>query len=108
MILIRLMIVIILSGFNFKLLVKSEEVYYNGTHSLKSNQTKVEVTTVKIAEISRLKSDSTNATFVVKEKTAKHFVTSTISSKVVLIPPAKIEAQIVNHNKTNKVHHSKV
>lgn len=106
MVRIRLIIVAVCLVFNFQFLVKSEEVYYNGTHSLKTNQTKVEVTTVKIAEITRLKSNSTNATFVVKEKTAKHFVTSTLSSKVVLIPPAKIEAQIVNHNKTRQAHHA--
>lgn len=84
--------------------VTSEEVFFfNGTHSYPRNHTKREVTTVKIAEINYLKNSSTNTAVVLKEKTAKHFVTSTFSSKVVLIPPAKINAQIM---KKKIVHHS--
>lgn len=82
--------------------VNSEEIFFNGTHKLPDNRTKVEVTTVKIAEIINLKRDSVNTTIVLKEKTAKHFVTSTTSSKVVLIPPAKIIAQIVKKKDVHK------
>lgn len=84
------------------IIVNCEEIFFNGTHKLPKNQTKVEVTTVKIAEIINLKSDSANTTIVLKEKTAKHFVTSTTSSKVVLIPPAKIIAQIVKKKDVHK------
>jgi hypothetical protein len=83
-------------------LVNSEEIFFNGTHNLPKNHTKVEVTTVKIAEIINHKSSSSNATIVVREKTAQHFVTSTASSKVVLIPPAKIDSQIVRKKNVHK------
>lgn len=91
-------VMILLLEINLLLSVKPEEVYFshNGTHSLNQNITKVEVTTVRIAQIVNYKSYSTNTTVVVKEKTAKHFVTSTPNSKAVLIPPAKIDSQIVN------------
>lgn len=95
---------ILFVGINLQLLVNSEEVFFNGTHSLKPNQTKIEVTTVRIAEIVNFKSNSANTTFVVKEKTAKHFVTSTPISKIDLIPTAKIDAQIVRKKKLPKNH----
>lgn len=95
---------ILFLGINLQFLVNSEEVFFNGTHSLKTNQTKIEVTTVKIAEIVNLKSNRANTTFVVKEKTAKHFVKSTPSSKVDLIPAAKIDAQIVKKKKQPQHH----
>lgn len=98
----QIFVLVLLLGNNLLFLVNSEEVLFNGTHSLKTNQTKIEVTTVKIAEIISLQSNSTNTTFVVKEKTAKHFVTSTPSSKVELIPTARIDAQIVNKKKQSK------
>lgn len=82
-------------------IVYCEELLFNGTH-LNVNQTKVEVTTVKIAEIVSLRNDSKHdSTRVIKEKTAKHFVTSTVNPKVVLIPPAKIDAQIVKKEKAS-------
>lgn len=86
------------------LVVQTEEVYFNGTHRLKDNQTKIEVTTVKIAEVLKLKNNSTNTRLVVKEKTAKHFVNLTPKSNIVLIPPAKTNAQIV-HKKNFSVQH---
>lgn len=72
-----------------------EEIVFNGTHHLPLNHSTVEVTTVKIAEIITLNNNSTNTTVFLKEKTALHFLATTKSSKVVLIPPAKIDAQIV-------------
>lgn len=83
-------------------IVHCEELIFNGTHSMNLNQTKVEVTTVRIAEVFSLKNNSTGkSTVVVKEKTAKHFITSTPNTKAVLIPPAKIGAQIMNKKKAN-------
>lgn len=73
--------------------VQAEEVFFNGTHRI-ANQTKahVEVTTVKIAEIANIKS---NSTVVLKAKTAIHYAKPTVpSTKLILIPPAKIGAQI--------------
>lgn len=90
---------ILLLGIYQNILVNSEEVFFNGTHSMKPNQKRIEVTTVRIAEVFNLKSNSSNTTFVVKEKTAKHFVTSTPSLKVELIPTAKIDAQILRKKK---------
>lgn len=83
-------------------IVSSEEVYFNGTHRLPQNITKVEVTTVKIAEIVSFQGNSTKKTIVLRQKTAKHFVTSTPNSKVVLIPPAMIGSQIVEKNNVHK------
>lgn len=74
--------------------VCSEEVFFNGTHRI-VNQTNpiVEVTTVKIAEIVNIK---TNTTIVLKAKTAKHFMKPTTKrTKLFLIPPARISAQII-------------
>lgn len=87
--------VILFLGISSQLVtVHCEEVLFNGTHRL--NQTMIEVTTVKIAEIVNLRVNSANTTtIIVKEKTAKHFAKSTLSPKVVLIPPAKVGAQIV-------------
>lgn len=96
--------VVLLLGIHL-LLIQSEEVFFNGTHRLKNNQTKYEVTTVRIAEILNLKSNSTNTSFVVKEKTAKHFIKSTPNSNIVLIPPAKADSQIVHKKKLNVPHH---
>lgn len=85
------------------LAVHSEEVFFNGSGGFRGNKTTIEVTTVKIAEIVNLKSKTISTTIVLKEKTAKHFVTPT-SSKVVLIPPAQIVAQIVRkqHDNVNR------
>jgi hypothetical protein len=66
------------------------------------NQTKFEVTTIKIAEIINLKNNSTNTTIVLKEKTAKHFLTTTTNTRVLLIPPAMINAQIVRKKTVHK------
>jgi hypothetical protein len=77
-------------------IVESEDI----SHPL--NQTKFEVTTVKIAEIINLKNNSTNTTIVLKEKTAKHFLTTTTNTRVVLIPPAMINAQIVRKKNVHK------
>lgn len=91
---------IVLVAINLKLLTAHpEEVYFNGTHRL-ANQTKIEVTTVRIAEIVNLNINSINTTMILKEKTAKHFVATTKNSRVVLIPPAMIDAQIRNHRKS--------
>ena len=96
---------ILLLGIYQRVLVNSEEVFFNGTHSMKPNKNKVEVTTVRIAEVFNLKSNLTNPTFVVKEKTAKHFVTSTPSLKADLIPIAKIDAQILRKKKQPQQQH---
>lgn len=78
--------------------VYSEEVFFNGTHRI-VNQTNavVEVTTVKIAEIVNIKTaSSANTTIVLRVKTAKHFMKpTTMRTKLVLIPPARIGAQII-------------
>lgn len=80
----------------------SEEFVFNGTHHLPLNHSKIEVTTVKIAEVINLQVNSSNTTLVLKEKTAKHFLSTTTSSKVVLIPPAKIDSQIVRKKNVHK------
>lgn len=67
---------------------KVESVIINGTH--------VEVTTVKIAEIS----NHTNT--ILKAITAKHFTSTTpmaTTEKIILIPPANHAAQIKRHYK---------
>lgn len=61
---------------------KIESVIINGTH--------IEVTTVKIAEISNR---------AIKAITAKHFTTKTPMPKVILIPPANHTSQIKRHHK---------
>lgn len=74
---------------------KVESVIINGTH--------VEVTTVKIAEIS----NHTNTTTILKAITAKHFTITapmTTTEKFILIPPANHAAQIKgHHNKLKNV-----
>lgn len=101
---LNLFALVLLLGISLQFLVNSEEVFFNGTHSLKPNQTKIEVTTVRIAEIVNFQSNFANTTFVVKEKTAKHFVTSTQNSKVDLIPIAKIDGQIMKKKKQPQNH----
>lgn len=55
------------------------------------NGTRVEVTTVKIAEVAN--HYPRNAT-ILKAITARHFTTSTQATRVILIPPANHTAQI--------------
>jgi hypothetical protein len=98
-----MIILLILSVLVNFLVVDSSELFYNGTH--RTNLTKVEVTTVRIAEIVNLHNNSTNSTLVLKEMTAKHFVTPTMkTTKAILIPPAMINAQIRKHKQENAQH----
>lgn len=76
--------------------VATEQLFFNGTHSVRKNHT-IEVTTVKIAEIVNLKVN--NNTIFLKEKTAKHFVNPTPNSKIALVPTSKIDARIEHHSK---------
>ena len=75
-----------------KVQVNAEGLLANGTQKL--NNSKIEITTV----VSTLKNQSTNLT----EKTAKLSLNTTINSKVVLIPPAKIASQIVRKKNVHK------
>lgn len=83
---------VILPGIIFPLLIASSSTHGNHTETAKViiNGTLVEVTTVKIAEIS----NHTNKTLILKEITAKHFTTTTPMPKVILIPPANHKSQI--------------
>ena len=65
--------------------------------SNKNNSVNLELTTVKISEIT----SRANTTLVVKSFTAKHYTTTTPMSKVILIPPANHSAQIQKRKKTS-------
>lgn len=65
----------------------------------RNNSVKLELTTVKIAEIT----SKANTTLIVKEFTAKYYTTSTPMSKVILIPPANHSAQIQKRKNTSWV-----
>ena len=75
-----------------KVQVKTEKPLFNETHRL--NSSGIEVTT----DILTPKNHSEG----LKQKTATHFLSTTIDSKVVLIPPAKIASQIVRKKNVHK------
>lgn len=95
---------VILPGivFHFLIVVSGGKFNVTTTHepleAVIINGTRVEVTTVKIAEVSNHHRNSKNMT-ILKSITARHFTTSTQASRVILIPPANHTAQIGKRKK---------
>lgn len=102
---------VVLPGIIFQLLIALSDGNLNitSTHApleaIVINGTRVEVTTVKIAQIQSadVANHTRNAT-ILKAITARHFTTSTPTTRVILIPPANHSAQI---EKREKVYHFK-
>lgn len=98
---------VVLPGIIFHLLIAVSDGKLNVTttqaplEAVVINGTRVEVTTVKIAEISHHLRNTTDTT-ILKAITARHFTTSTPMSRVILIPPANHTSQI-----RKKEHHYK-
>jgi hypothetical protein len=92
---------VVLPGIIFQLLIAVSDGKLNVTttqpplEAVVINGTRVEVTTVKIAEIAS--HHHSNAT-VLKAVTARHFTTSTPTARVILIPPANHTSQIKKHH----------
>lgn len=92
---------VILPGIIFHLLIALSDGKLNVTttqaplEAVIINGTRVEVTTVKIAEIANHAKDAT----ILKAITARHFTTSTPATRVILIPPANHTSQIIKHRK---------